>query len=248
MAKKRSMPEMQAPPTFDPAEKYIAVSGRLHYAGGGRLWVVDPARGRVLEAPEEAGPILRVADRFLCIPVGVSLILLLANLRRMPSPHLRTALLPFAVIGLVMAAAVALYPLLSMPLRPVAGIVPLPRLAFYFGLLSICHYLLFTRFFQPISPADFVVEEDFVRRNGLPDREREITNLLVQGTSREGISESLFISPKIVKNHIYRIYQKDEACNRPDLLNRVWVSGPTDLPCAESWPDRSVECLQELAV
>jgi hypothetical protein len=45
-------------------EKYIAVSGRLHYAGGGRLWIVDPARGRVLEAPEEAGPLLRAADRF----------------------------------------------------------------------------------------------------------------------------------------------------------------------------------------
>ena len=42
----------------------MSARSRLHYAGGGRLWVVDPARGRVLEAPEEAGPILRVADRF----------------------------------------------------------------------------------------------------------------------------------------------------------------------------------------
>jgi hypothetical protein len=45
-------------------EKYIAASGRLHYAGGGSLWLVDPAHGRVLEVPEEAGLILRAADRF----------------------------------------------------------------------------------------------------------------------------------------------------------------------------------------
>lgn len=64
MAKQRSEPERHGPSAPDPAEKYIAASGRLHYAGGGRLWIVDPARGRVLEAPEEAGPILRVADRF----------------------------------------------------------------------------------------------------------------------------------------------------------------------------------------
>ena len=56
MAKMRPAPD-------GPPDKYIAVSGRLHYAGGGRLWVLDPG-GRVLEAPEEAGPILRVADRF----------------------------------------------------------------------------------------------------------------------------------------------------------------------------------------
>ena len=48
----------------DDTEQYIAASGRLHYAGGGRMWIVDSARGRVLEAPEEAGPILKVADRF----------------------------------------------------------------------------------------------------------------------------------------------------------------------------------------
>ena len=58
MAMKKPAPDRQ------PEEKYIAASGRLLYAGGGRLWLVDPARGRVLEAPEEAGPILRVADRF----------------------------------------------------------------------------------------------------------------------------------------------------------------------------------------
>ncbi len=45
-------------------EKYIAAGGRLLYAGGGRLWLVDPAGGRVLEAPEEAGPVLQLADRF----------------------------------------------------------------------------------------------------------------------------------------------------------------------------------------
>ncbi len=45
-------------------ETYIAVSGRLLPAGGGRLWAVDAARGRVVEAPEEAGPILQLADRF----------------------------------------------------------------------------------------------------------------------------------------------------------------------------------------
>jgi hypothetical protein len=62
VAKRRVSPEEQA------AESYIAASGRLHYAGGGRLWVIDPARGRVIEAPEEAAPVLGVADRFRTLP------------------------------------------------------------------------------------------------------------------------------------------------------------------------------------
>jgi hypothetical protein len=45
-------------------EEFIAAGCRLLHAGGGRLWLVDQARGQVLEAPEEAGPILQVADRF----------------------------------------------------------------------------------------------------------------------------------------------------------------------------------------
>jgi len=45
-------------------EEFIAAGGRLLHAGGGLLWLIDQARGRVLEAPEEAGPVLRVADRF----------------------------------------------------------------------------------------------------------------------------------------------------------------------------------------
>jgi hypothetical protein len=36
----------------------------MHFAGGGRLWVADPARGCVREAPEETGLALRVMDRF----------------------------------------------------------------------------------------------------------------------------------------------------------------------------------------
>ncbi len=58
MAKKNAAPGAQL------QDEYIAVSGRLLYAGGGRLWIVDPYRGRVLEVPEEAGPMLRLADRF----------------------------------------------------------------------------------------------------------------------------------------------------------------------------------------
>jgi hypothetical protein len=49
-------------------EEYIAASGRLLYAGGSRIWVVDPSRGRVVEAPEEAGPVLQMADRFRTLP------------------------------------------------------------------------------------------------------------------------------------------------------------------------------------
>jgi hypothetical protein len=63
MAKKNAA-QGGLPPGGPPADQYIAVSGRLLYAGGGRLWVLDPVRGRVLEAPEEMGAILRAADRF----------------------------------------------------------------------------------------------------------------------------------------------------------------------------------------
>ncbi len=62
------MAKKNAAPGAPLQDKYIAVSGRLLYAGGGRLWVVDPDQGRVLEVPEEDGPILRVTDRFRTLP------------------------------------------------------------------------------------------------------------------------------------------------------------------------------------
>ena len=46
------------------AEQYIAASGRLHYAGGGRLWIVDPGRGTGAGGTGGSRASPKVADRF----------------------------------------------------------------------------------------------------------------------------------------------------------------------------------------
>jgi DNA-binding CsgD family transcriptional regulator len=52
---------------------------------------------------------------------------------------------------------------------------------------------------------------------GLSAREREIAQLAVEGLSNHDIAEALFISPKTVENHLYRVYQKAGVKNRVQL-------------------------------
>ena len=55
----------------------------------------------------------------------------------------------------------------------------------------------------------------------LSARETEILNQLSKGLTNKVISELLFISPFTVKRHIENIYQKLQAHNRTDLLEKA---------------------------
>lgn len=59
---------------------------------------------------------------------------------------------------------------------------------------------------------------------GLTARETEIIGQLLEGFSNREISERLFISPKTVENHLYKIYQKMDVGSRTQLIGtlRSW--------------------------
>lgn len=64
---------------------------------------------------------------------------------------------------------------------------------------------------QPPESPDLQVT---LERYGLTARELEIAHLVAEGHSNQAIGQALFIAPKTVENHLYRIYQKLGISNR----------------------------------
>ena len=56
----------------------------------------------------------------------------------------------------------------------------------------------------------------------LTAREREVLNLLARGRSNRDIAEELFITPKTVKNHLSRVYEKLEVHSRAEAI-ALWL-------------------------
>jgi DNA-binding NarL/FixJ family response regulator len=56
----------------------------------------------------------------------------------------------------------------------------------------------------------------------ITSREAEILNLLAKGQPYQEIADGLFISIKTFKKHIYNIYQKLQADNRTEALNKYF--------------------------
>lgn len=54
-------------------------------------------------------------------------------------------------------------------------------------------------------------------------REREITNLLVEGDTNEEISNKLFISTRTVEGHLNKMFKKLNARNRVDFAVKCTV-------------------------
>jgi DNA-binding CsgD family transcriptional regulator len=60
--------------------------------------------------------------------------------------------------------------------------------------------------------------ENFIDKQGLSEREKEILRLVLKGKSNKEIEKELFIAIGTVKNHIYNIYQKLDVQNRTQLI------------------------------
>jgi DNA-binding CsgD family transcriptional regulator len=59
----------------------------------------------------------------------------------------------------------------------------------------------------------------FVKRFGISGRELEVVTCVLGGLANKEIADRLFISPKTVENHLYKIYQKLGINNRVQLYN-----------------------------
>ena len=76
-----------------------------------------------------------------------------------------------------------------------------------------------TSFNRPKYVSDGVVSRYFVESFGISARELEVVSRVLEGLGNAAISERLFISPRTVENHLYRIYQKTGVRNRLQLYN-----------------------------
>ncbi|OUO92481.1 helix-turn-helix transcriptional regulator [Gordonibacter sp. An230] len=78
----------------------------------------------------------------------------------------------------------------------------------------------------PVSTSDILALQTgllrrFAEHHGLTPREADVLVLLAQGRTRTYIAAELDLSPNTVKGYIRNIYQKSDAKDKQDLLDRV---------------------------
>jgi DNA-binding NarL/FixJ family response regulator len=59
----------------------------------------------------------------------------------------------------------------------------------------------------------------------LTDREREVLELIAQGSNNQRIAETLFISLKTVSNHISNIFNKLQVADRAQAIVKAREAG-----------------------
>jgi DNA-binding CsgD family transcriptional regulator len=80
------------------------------------------------------------------------------------------------------------------------------------------------RLFKPSQPGTQLLQgvpEERIKSLKLSAREVEMAIMIGRGLSNKEIAAQLFISPATVRTHIYNLYQKAEAGNRVELLNKL---------------------------
>jgi DNA-binding CsgD family transcriptional regulator len=74
-------------------------------------------------------------------------------------------------------------------------------------------------------PAEFERNEAAVASLGLSPRECEILALLASGQSNKELARTLGISPNTVKTHVARVFEKLEATNRVQAIEKArWLT------------------------
>lgn len=72
---------------------------------------------------------------------------------------------------------------------------------------------------RSLIDSDKLILDILYRKNNISDREKEIIKMILGGMTNKEICDSLFISIRTVKNHIYNIYKKMNINSRYQLIN-----------------------------
>ncbi len=119
----------------------------------------------------------------------------------------------FANIFVVTTPAVARLPFLNVGL---AGLF-----CFSWSVITIVIFLEKMGVFGTVEAQTAPLVEitaDFVESFGVTQREREITEDLINGLKSKEIADKRFISPRTVDTHIYNLYRKCDVKNRIELI------------------------------
>jgi DNA-binding CsgD family transcriptional regulator len=165
---------------------------------------------------------------YLFAALGVSLLILLLNRRRLAQEDLRT-LDRFLYIFLPLGAVLFLDELLRITRWidiPRLPLIPLSSLFLYcFTGAEILVRMRQERKKGSFPPAGMSFEDlasviaDSCAASPLTRRERDVLLELVKGASNAEIGKRLGISPHTVKNHVYSVYQKTGAGSRKELYS-----------------------------
>ncbi|MGO9310469.1 MAG: LuxR C-terminal-related transcriptional regulator [Spirochaetia bacterium] len=145
---------------------------------------------------------------------------LFSGYRAIESPWLQSFVRSFLIILAVFvplaAAQLVIQDLWSTPdfLRD----YPFEQMAYYLAFAIVALIYLARYFILPSRDTAISLLDDFVRKYGISNREREIIEMMAKGISNSAIAQNLFISTLTVKNHVY---QKTGAQNKVQLLNMV---------------------------
>ena len=71
------------------------------------------------------------------------------------------------------------------------------------------------------AQAQAVLFETYATQHGLTTRESEVFALICQGRTRSYIADELGLSPNTIKGYIHNVYQKCNAHDKQDLIDRV---------------------------
>lgn len=81
--------------------------------------------------------------------------------------------------------------------------------------------------------AETVMPDDLVQDRGAPhltDRERQILQMLADGCTPAEVAERLFISPKTVRNHLTKVYDRLGVSSRSQAIVVALQHGLIELP------------------
>ena len=153
----------------------------------------------------------------------VSSIILLKNSKNIKHKELKAVLISFSILFLVLVPIITVDKFVSLYFFPDNLFFKLP----YFNVL----FLFTATILATLYGAKFLFTENksnaleslskYTGSLNISSREWEIIELLIKGLSNSQIADTLFISQKTVKNHIYHIYQKLGIKNRLELINKI---------------------------
>lgn len=184
--------------------------------------VLIPLAGVLNELIDRAA--LHVAnDLGLAFLLAVAGACLAIGYRRITDPETRRLVkgIMWATLAAIVAGRIQLvltgFLGISLELRRVR----VAAVLYYLVLLALVLVYDVRHLFRPAGTAVAVPADEFLRRYGISNRERDIIAMIVQGYSNRVIGDRLFISDRTVKNHISSIYRKTGASNKVQLLNIV---------------------------